>query len=276
MEWDSPWGRGFPGWHIECSAMSTAHLGALFDLHIGGEDHVPVHHVNEIAQHEACHGHGPARYWLHGAFLTLAALAARGIDPLAYRYLVLTAHCALPLAAGVFVDRAVGGRDGARTPAPAVRGAAVRARRWSRSGQPACVAGGAGRRPGYAARAGAGLGAGQVGLARGGEAGDAGLAGRGARPRAARVARGRARAGGNGAGRDRRPPRRPASRCATARTAPSRKPFPPEPRAYLAWTRAPALPSRPLVCGTSFLRRLPSWIAYWRANSAPRKKICAE
>jgi cysteinyl-tRNA synthetase len=108
MEWDSPWGRGFPGWHIECSAMSTRYLGALFDIHIGGEDHVPVHHSNEIAQHEACHGHPPARYWLHGAFLRLQdsdkmsksdgsflrldSLLERGFDPLAYRYLALTAH----------------------------------------------------------------------------------------------------------------------------------------------------------------------------------------
>ncbi|MFC5549872.1 cysteine--tRNA ligase [Massilia aerilata] len=108
MEWDSPWGRGFPGWHIECSAMSTRYLGALFDIHIGGEDHVPVHHSNEIAQHEACHGHPPARYWLHGSFLRLAdsekmskadgsfirleTLIERGFDPLAYRYLVLGAH----------------------------------------------------------------------------------------------------------------------------------------------------------------------------------------
>jgi cysteinyl-tRNA synthetase len=112
MEWDSPWGRGFPGWHIECSAMSTRYLGALFDIHIGGEDHVPVHHSNEIAQHEACHGHPPARYWLHGSFLRLQncdqmsdkmsksdgnfiridSLVERGFDPLAYRYLVLTAH----------------------------------------------------------------------------------------------------------------------------------------------------------------------------------------
>jgi cysteinyl-tRNA synthetase len=88
--------------------MSTRYLGALFDIHIGGEDHVPVHHSNEIAQHEACHGHPPARYWLHGSFLRLAdsekmsksdgsfirldSLIERGFDPLAYRYLVLGAH----------------------------------------------------------------------------------------------------------------------------------------------------------------------------------------
>ena len=114
MEWDSPWGRGFPGWHIECSAMSTRYLGALFDIHIGGEDHIPVHHSNEIAQHEACHDHPPARYWLHGAFLKLeggdkmsksdggflrlATLVERGFDPMAYRYLVLSAHYRSPLA----------------------------------------------------------------------------------------------------------------------------------------------------------------------------------
>jgi cysteinyl-tRNA synthetase len=113
MEWDSPWGRGFPGWHIECSAMSAHYLGALFDIHIGGEDHIPVHHTNEIAQHEACHQHPPARYWAHGAFLKLegsdkmsksdgsflrlATLVERGIDPLAYRYLVLSAHYRSPL-----------------------------------------------------------------------------------------------------------------------------------------------------------------------------------
>lgn len=114
MEWDSPWGRGFPGWHIECSAMSTRYLGALFDIHIGGEDHISVHHSNEIAQHEACHSHPPARYWLHGAFLKLdggdkmsksdggflrlASLVERGYDPMAYRYLVLSAHYRSPLA----------------------------------------------------------------------------------------------------------------------------------------------------------------------------------
>ncbi|KQP43164.1 cysteine--tRNA ligase [Pseudorhodoferax sp. Leaf274] len=113
MEWDSPWGRGFPGWHIECSAMSEKHLGALFDIHIGGEDHIPVHHTNEIAQHQARHGHGPANYWLHGAFLQLEGsakmsksaggflrlqtLVDAGYDPLAYRYLVLTAHYRSPL-----------------------------------------------------------------------------------------------------------------------------------------------------------------------------------
>jgi cysteinyl-tRNA synthetase len=107
MEWDSPWGLGFPGWHIECSAMSLKHLGEYFDIHCGGEDHVPVHHSNEIAQSEARHGTRAANFWLHGAFLKsgdgkmsksggafvrLQTLIERGIDPLAYRYLCLTTH----------------------------------------------------------------------------------------------------------------------------------------------------------------------------------------
>lgn len=107
MEWDSPWGLGFPGWHIECSAMAEKHLGAYFDIHCGGEDHVAVHHSNEIAQTEARHGTRLANFWLHGAFLKtreakmskssgdflrLQSLVEQGIDPLAYRYLCLGAH----------------------------------------------------------------------------------------------------------------------------------------------------------------------------------------
>lgn len=107
MEWDSPWGRGFPGWHIECSAMSAKHLGPWFDIHCGGEDHIGVHHSNEVAQTQACHGTRLANFWMHGHFLTLddrkmaktdgdfvrlQTLVDRGIDPLAYRYLCLTAH----------------------------------------------------------------------------------------------------------------------------------------------------------------------------------------
>lgn len=108
MEWDSPWGRGFPGWHIECSAMSAKHLGSWFDIHCGGEDHIAVHHSNEIAQTKAAYGTRLANYWIHGHFLTLDAatkmskssgdfvrlqtLQNRGIDPVAYRYLCLTAH----------------------------------------------------------------------------------------------------------------------------------------------------------------------------------------
>lgn len=107
MEWDSPWGVGFPGWHIECSAMAAKYLGPYFDIHCGGEDHPPVHHSNEIAQTQACHGTRLANFWLHGAFLQVdrermaksaggfvrvATLIERGIDPMAYRYLCLGAH----------------------------------------------------------------------------------------------------------------------------------------------------------------------------------------
>ncbi len=111
MEWDSPWGRGFPGWHIECSAMAVKYLGQKFDIHCGGKDHIPVHHCNEIAQAEVCHGTTLANFWLHGyfletgietesskmsksagEFLRLRRLIERGYDPLSYRYLCLTAH----------------------------------------------------------------------------------------------------------------------------------------------------------------------------------------
>ena len=107
MLWDSPWGRGYPGWHIECSAMSMKYLGEQFDIHCGGVDHVPVHHTNEIAQSEAATGRRWVNYWLHaeflvlakqkmaksaGGFLTLATLREKGFDPLDYRFLCLGAH----------------------------------------------------------------------------------------------------------------------------------------------------------------------------------------
>jgi cysteinyl-tRNA synthetase len=107
MLWDSPWGRGYPGWHIECSAMSMKYLGEQFDIHCGGVDHVPVHHTNEIAQSEAATGRKWVNYWLHadflvlakekmaksaGGFLTLATLKEKGFEPLDYRYLCLGAH----------------------------------------------------------------------------------------------------------------------------------------------------------------------------------------
>jgi cysteinyl-tRNA synthetase len=107
MEWASPWGTGFPGWHIECSAMAQKYLGDFFDIHCGGEDHIPVHHTNEIAQTEARVGTRLANFWMHayfllsndakmaksaGEFLRLESLTERGYDPLAYRYLCLTAH----------------------------------------------------------------------------------------------------------------------------------------------------------------------------------------
>jgi cysteinyl-tRNA synthetase len=108
MKWDSPWGVGYPGWHIECSAMSMQYLGETFDIHCGGNDHIPVHHTNEIAQSECATGKKFAHIWMHTAFLTLGASAKMskskggfltmqvlidsGYDPLAYRYLCLQAH----------------------------------------------------------------------------------------------------------------------------------------------------------------------------------------
>jgi cysteinyl-tRNA synthetase len=106
MEWDSPWGKGFPGWHIECSAMSAKYLGTFFDIHCGGEDHITVHHPNEIAQTEACYGTRLANFWMHGYFLQmgeekmsksgggfirLETLIERGYDPLVYRFFCLGA-----------------------------------------------------------------------------------------------------------------------------------------------------------------------------------------
>jgi len=107
MEWDSPWGVGFPGWHIECSAMAMEYLGNTLDIHCGGIDHVTIHHTNEIAQSEAATGQKYVNYWVHGEFLilrsgkmsksggtfvTLSTLKEKGYDPLAYRYLCLGAH----------------------------------------------------------------------------------------------------------------------------------------------------------------------------------------
>jgi cysteinyl-tRNA synthetase len=118
MQWESPWGPGYPGWHIECSAMSMKYLGQTFDIHCGGVDHIPVHHTNEIAQSECATHHPFVRYWMHGEFLQmggrkvskseregmtpeelaqlppalLSELIARGYDPLAFRYLCLQAH----------------------------------------------------------------------------------------------------------------------------------------------------------------------------------------
>ncbi|MBI5208402.1 MAG: cysteine--tRNA ligase [Elusimicrobia bacterium] len=107
MEWDSPWGTGFPGWHIECSAMAMKFLGETFDIHCGGVDHIPIHHTNEIAQAEGATGKPFVRWWMHaefllmnsakmaksaGGFVTVADLKAKGFDPLDYRYHCLTAH----------------------------------------------------------------------------------------------------------------------------------------------------------------------------------------
>lgn len=107
MQWPSPWGMGFPGWHIECSAMSLKYLGEEFDIHTGGIDHIPIHHENEIAQSEGLLGHPSARFWMHGEFLqvdggkmskslgnayTIDELKAKGYDPIVYRYFCLNAH----------------------------------------------------------------------------------------------------------------------------------------------------------------------------------------
>jgi len=109
MEWESPWGIGFPGWHIECSAMAMALLGDTIDIHCGGTDHISVHHTNEIAQSECASGKPFARFWMHGEFLressspdkmskstgeflTLDVLINKGFDPMAYRLFALTSH----------------------------------------------------------------------------------------------------------------------------------------------------------------------------------------
>lgn len=107
MEWSSPWGIGFPGWHIECSAMSMKHLGESFDIHTGGVDHIPVHHTNEIAQSEAATGKQFVKYWFHsnfldingekmskslGNFIRLQDLVDKGYEPMSLRYLFLTSH----------------------------------------------------------------------------------------------------------------------------------------------------------------------------------------
>ncbi len=112
MEWESPWGIGFPGWHLECSVMSRMELGDTFDIHTGGMDHLTVHHPNEMAQSEAVTGKLQANYWLHnafvkfeggkisksaGTFITLENLKEKKYSPLAYRYLLLQNHYRTPL-----------------------------------------------------------------------------------------------------------------------------------------------------------------------------------
>lgn len=125
LGWTSPWGMGFPGWHIECSAMSRALLGQEIDIHTGGEDLAPVHHNNEIAQSEAASGRTFVHYWLHNAFLNLngekiskslkndiylADIIAKGFHPLALRYFFLQAHYRTPIS---FSWDALAGASGA-------------------------------------------------------------------------------------------------------------------------------------------------------------------
>jgi cysteinyl-tRNA synthetase len=107
MQWPSPWGQGYPGWHIECSAMSKKYLGEVFDIHTGGVDHIPIHHENEIAQSEALLGKPAVNYWMHAEFMlvnngkmskslkntyTVADLKAKGYKPIVFRYFCLNAH----------------------------------------------------------------------------------------------------------------------------------------------------------------------------------------
>lgn len=107
MQWDSPWGKGFPGWHIECTAMSVKYLGERFDIHTGGKEHVAVHHTNEIAQAFGAFGHQTANFWLHNEWMTLKGekiskslgnmvlvsdIKDKGYDPLALRYLILNSN----------------------------------------------------------------------------------------------------------------------------------------------------------------------------------------
>ena len=112
QEWESPWGVGFPGWHIECSAMSMKYLGKTFDIHTGGVDHIPVHHNNEIAQSECATGKPLAKYWLHaehlriegrkisksiGNTIYLKNIVDRGISPIVFRHWLLTSHYRSPV-----------------------------------------------------------------------------------------------------------------------------------------------------------------------------------
>ena len=107
MKWDSPWGKSYPGWHIECSAMSRRFLGEHFDIHTGGVDHIPVHHENEIAQCKGAFGHNPANFWIHAEFLlvnggkmskslgnvyTIKELNDNGVEALAYKLFCFSSH----------------------------------------------------------------------------------------------------------------------------------------------------------------------------------------
>ncbi len=108
LQWDSPWGKGFPGWHIECTAMSSKYLGENFDIHTGGKEHISIHHTNEVAQGFAAFGKQTANFWLHNGWLTLkdkkisksdpetliliSHIKERGFNPLSLRYLILNSH----------------------------------------------------------------------------------------------------------------------------------------------------------------------------------------
>ena len=138
MEWESPWGKGFPGWHMECSAMAMKHLGETLDIHCGGEDHVAIHHTNEIAQSEGATGKPFSNYWMHirflvtgdegkmsksaGDFLTTSTLPEKGYDPLAYRYYCQLTHYRKQLEfTWEGVEAAARGLDGLRALAARVK-----------------------------------------------------------------------------------------------------------------------------------------------------------
>ena len=112
LKWDSPWGVGYPGWHIECSCISMKHLGEYMDIHCGGVDNIFPHHTNEIAQSESYTGHKWCNYWFHvqylndksgkmskskGDFLTVSLLEEKGYDPIVYRMFCLQSHYRKPL-----------------------------------------------------------------------------------------------------------------------------------------------------------------------------------
>ena len=107
MQWDSRWGKGYPGWHIECSAMSKKYLGEVFDIHTGGVDHIPIHHENELAQSYGYSGKNPAKFWMHGEFMLVnngkmskklgntylvSQLEELGYSPMCFRYFCLNTH----------------------------------------------------------------------------------------------------------------------------------------------------------------------------------------
>ena len=124
MQWDSRWGKGYPGWHIECSAMSKKYLGEVFDIHTGGVDHIPIHHENEIAQSYGDSGKNPAKFWMHGEFMLVnngkmskklgntylvSQLEEMGYSPMCFRYFCLNTHYRKKL------NFTLEGMDGAKT-----------------------------------------------------------------------------------------------------------------------------------------------------------------
>jgi len=143
MQWDSPWGRGFPGWHVECSAMSIKYLGERFDIHTGGIDHIPIHHTNERAQNFAATGHEVVSLWSHNAFLqlgearmgksegnivTIPELEQQGFEPMAFRYLCHTALYRMPLS---FTPEAM---ESAKNGLRGLRELGLNAQGWQRQG----------------------------------------------------------------------------------------------------------------------------------------------